>query len=313
MPPRNRRSFLGVAGAALVGVAGCLGDTPAGTTDEPSTEPSTTTARTTTATTSSSPTAASVRVLGDVRVAVVDATVRKAVAYESIMGSGGVLARDDRQFVVAAVQSQTGSTVDATGDPPYDAFELVVDGETYPAVEIEDRTRGAYTTSLAEQASIRYDAPYADGRTTGWVAFEPPSPLDATDAAVRCRYDGETVTWPLASDQTATLGRQAPVFEPRSFEATVHDAGVDLSLVAENVSETEGRFLAAVYWPTARIADDDESTVVEDSVAAGGRIEWTGSFDAEYAAGEDGTVTASVDGAVSAETTVDVGVRTTTD
>ncbi|WP_227374516.1 hypothetical protein [Haladaptatus halobius] len=214
---------------------------------------------------------------------------------------------DDRQFVVAAVQSRTGKAADAEGEPRYDAFELVADGEVFPAVEVEDRTVGAYTTSLAGCGQIRYDAPSVGAHTVGWITFEPTSPLAVSGTAIRCQHDAETAEWSLSDEQISKLARPAAEFELRSFEATVGEASVDVSFVAENVSEVEGRFLAAVYWPTAGIADDDESTIVDRSVAAGDRIEWTKTFDTEYAAGADGTVTASVEGVISGETKVDLG------
>ncbi len=313
MPSTNRRLFLGAVGATLTGIAGCLGDTSPGANDE---APSDTTTESRTSTTTDQPTTAestdsfslldsSVQTVGGVQVAVANVAAEKAISYQSIMGSGGVLAPENRQFVVAEVQS--GRTPDASSDPEYDAFELIADGETYSAIEIEDRTTGAYTTSLAERGEIRYDNPYASRNTVGWIAFELPSPLDVNDAVIRCRYGGETVEWSLSDERVSALARPAPTFELRSFEATVRTASVELSLVAENVSEADGRFLAAVYWPTSGIADDDESTIVARSVAAGDRVEWTKSFGVEYSGGEDGIVTASVEGSVSDERTVDTG------
>ncbi|WP_117594665.1 MULTISPECIES: hypothetical protein [Haloprofundus] len=257
----------------------------------------------------------SVRTVGDVRIAVANPAVRKAAAYESIMGSGGVLAPADRQFVVAEVQHRDEVNPNASTEPPYDAFELVVDGETYPTVEIEQRTTGAYTTSFADRGRIRYDGPpMLKPRTVGWVAFEPPSPLDADEAAIRCRHTGDTAGWALSAGTASELGRRAPTFELRSFGAELvsEGANVELSLVAENTSDVDGEFLAAVYWPTAGIADDDESTIVRENVDAGGRVEWSQRFSTEYSGDENGEVTASVDGMVSASETVDLDTETTT-
>ncbi|EFW89893.1 hypothetical protein ZOD2009_21967 [Haladaptatus paucihalophilus DX253] len=319
--PSNRRQLLATVGALSAGLAGCLGESPGGTgsqssvptdtettstdtTDESTTgdvPPDTTTAENA----SFSLPESSVKSLGEVRVAVANPTVGKAITYESIMGSGGVLQSDGTQFVVAEVQSQQGNAVDAGGDPAYDAFELVADGKTYSAVEIEDRTTGAYTSSLAERGDIRYGNTYAMAAgTVGWLAFEPPSPLEASEAAIRCRYGGETAEWELSDDAVATLGRPAPTFELESFDATVEQYSVDLSFVVKNVSENDGRFLAALYWPTTGIADDDESTIIERAVAAGERVEWSGSFDTEYT---DGVVTTRLDGAVSDKIEVDLG------
>ncbi|WP_458205946.1 hypothetical protein [Haladaptatus sp. NG-SE-30] len=312
MPSNSRRAFLGTVSAALVGVTGCLGDTSTGVTDEPASTASTQTTQKTTTRGTTSDTAftlpeSSIKEFDGMRVAVANVTVQKSVAYKSIMGSGGVLAPENRQFVVAAVQSRTGATVGATGDPPYESFELVVDGDVYPATEIEPRTTGAYTRSLAGRGQTRYGASYASEGSVGWIAFEPPSPLEADEATIRCRPGGDSAEWSIPDEQVGVLPRRSPSFELRSFEATVREASVELSLVAENVSQVDGRFLAAVYWPTSGIADDDESTIVARSVAAGDRIEWAKSFKTRYSGGQDGTVTARVEGVVTGEKTVDLG------
>ncbi|WP_231185279.1 hypothetical protein [Haladaptatus sp. DYF46] len=317
--PSNRRQLLAAVGALSAGLAGCLGGNPGGTEDESPTPTDTKTTSTDTAnesTTDDSPpdttTAesasfslpeSSVKTLGEVRVAVANPTVGKAITYESIMGSGGVLQSDGRQFAVAEVQSQQGNEVDAEGDPEYDAFELVVDGDAYSAVEIEKRTTGAYTSSLAERGDIRYGDTYATAGTVGWVVFEPPSPLDASEAAIRCRYGGETAEWSLPEEAVAELARPAPRFELESFDATVEEYSVDVSFVAKNVSENDGEFLAALYWPTTGIADDDESTILRRTIAAGEKLEWSGSFPTEYT---DGVVAARLAGSVTGEIEVDL-------
>lgn len=308
--PSNRRQLLATVGALAAGLAGCLGGNPGGTGDEPSTptdEPTATTDEspdTTTAENASfSLPESSVKSLGEVRVAVANPTVGKAVAYESIMGSGGVLGSDGSQFVVAEVQSQQRNSVDAREDPAYDAFELDVDGEAYSTVEIEKRTTGAYTSSLAERGNVRYGDSYATAETVGWLAFEPPSPLDASEAAIRCRYGGETAEWSLPEEVVTELARPGPRFELESFDATVEEYSVDVSFVAKNVSGNDGEFLAAMYWPTTGIADDDESTVLRRTIAAGEKLEWSGSFPTEYT---DGVVSARLGGSVTGEIEVDL-------
>jgi hypothetical protein len=300
--PSNRRQLLATVGALSIGIAGCLGQSPGGTGDESPTPTDESPPDTATAERSSfSLPESSVKFLGDVRVAVANPTVGKAITYTSIMGSGGVLQSDGKQFVVAAVQSQQGTTVDAKGDPAYDDFELVVDGETYPTVEIEKRTTGAYTRSLGERGNGRYGSPYSSGWAVGWLAFEPPS--NESEAAIRCRYGGETVEWSLPEEAVTELARPAPKFELESFDATVDKYSVDLSFVAKNVSENDGEFLAAIYWPTTGIADDDESTILRRSVSGDERIEWSGSFPTEYT---DGVVTARLGGGVTGEIEVDL-------
>ncbi|MFC4449978.1 hypothetical protein [Halorussus aquaticus] len=321
--PSRRRQFIRTSAAALAaaGVTGCLGgDASDSTGDETTTRDEVTERGTTTdpATDADEESFAvrssSVKSVGDARVGVANPVARPAVAYESVMGSGGVLAPDGTQFVVAAVQSAGGSGANPAGPPAYDAFELVAGDERFPAVEIEERTTGAYTTSLAERGQIKYDDPYAsqgEDSRVGWVAFEVPSPLTAESPTVRCRYDGATAVWRLPESTATALASRAPRFELRSFSATVVAGdSVELSLTADNVSGVAGEFLAAVYWPTA-VADDDESHLVRKSVTPDGRVEWAQTVDTEYATSSDGEVTASVTGHVSGETTVSLSTSTT--
>lgn len=327
--PTRRRVLRSSAAVAAAGFAGCLGGSDADgdptrdatATDRAETTPGTTTDEATTEKPTTDGNAASfavpasaVRSVADVRVGVANAVARRAVAYDSIMGSGGVLAPDGAQFVVAAVQTASGSVADAAGPPSYDAFALVADDERFPAVEIERRTRGAFTTSLAGRGDVKYDDPYANAggeSRVGWVAFEVPTPL-ATDApTIRCRYGGESADWRLSEEIATALGRQPLEFELRSFSATITDERtVELSLTAENVADAAGEFLAAVYWPTS-IADDDEGHFVRKSVPPNGRVEWSTTVSTEYADSTDGEVTASVEGCVSGTATVATSRATT--
>jgi hypothetical protein len=79
-----------------------------------------------------------------------------------------------------------------------------------------------------------------------------------------------------------------------------------VELSATNTSETSGRFLAAVYWPTELIADDDESHIVEQSVDAGASTTASLTIDTQYTTGEDGPVTLRVKGHVEAEQEITV-------
>jgi hypothetical protein len=248
-----------------------------------------------------------VRSVGDVRVAVTNLIARKVIAYDSLLGSGGVLARPDRQFVVATVRSASGSEFDAAGPPEYDAFSLVADSETFPAVTVEERTAGGTTASLAGRGDRGYGTIDTGGWPTGWIAFEPPSPLETGNAAIRCQHGNETATWSLPDSVVETLARTGPSFELQSFSAERNGPEVELSLVATNVADVDGEFLAAVYWPTTAIADDDESIIVRREVAAGDRVEWSKTVSTgATGGGEDGTVTARVDGVVTGEAAVAV-------
>ena len=79
-----------------------------------------------------------------------------------------------------------------------------------------------------------------------------------------------------------------------------------MELTVTNTSGTDGRFLAAVYWPTELIADDDESHLIEQSVDAGASTTASLTIDTEYTTGEDGPVTLRVAGYVTAEREITV-------
>ncbi|MGA9402874.1 hypothetical protein [Haladaptatus sp.] len=107
----------------------------------------------------------------------------------------------------------------------------------------------------------------------------------------------------MPDDAVAKLSKPAPKFELQSFDATMEDSNAKLSFAAKNVSKNDGRFLAALYWPTDEMYDDDESTIIERSVEAGGAVEWSKEFGTEYTTR---TVTARIDGGVTGTAKVDV-------
>ncbi len=332
----SRRTFVGLCGVAATGLAGCLGNSSSGSdskSPDESTNRSTTSASTTVKTTDSitssespSSTTASasfslpvetIRSVGDARVAVANPVVRAAVVLRT-RSSSEVLVADGRQFVVVDVQSATSGRATAEGDPSVDAFSFVADGQTYPPAHFEQlkgltkQYADGNPHSLAGRGDHPYGGPYAT--EVGWLAFEPPSALDASAAEIRCDYGGEKVTWSLPKESVSALGRSTPTFELRSFEATNGgDGSATVSLVAENVSDAGGEFLAAVIWPT-KAADDDEAHIVRQSVDAGRRVEWskTMQFDSVRVDSSSSAVTATVEGVVDGSTTVQVENTTTT-
>lgn len=272
----SRRTYLAGAGALVASAAGCVstgseddsggGDPSTPTPDDPA------------------------------GVTVEDLIVRKAVTYESKMGSGGVLAAEGKQYVVASVSS---SREVSRSDFAFDA-----DGEEW-SPGLPD-THGATNRSVAGRGSGPLGRAHApDG---AYLAFVVPSPLSASGAAVR--YTGaEPGTWPLDGAARERLGAPGPQFELRDLQVPSkvrQGEPLDLTLSVENVSETDGRFLAAVYWPTEGIADDDESHVVEREVAAGERATVSRSIDTRYTAMEDGPVSLRVRGHVGASREVQV-------
>jgi len=268
----HRRSLLTALGAGLAGVAGCLSEsqpTANGTVTNTDTTPDESVTDTGTVTPDG---------LRLERI-----TVQKAVTYESLLGSGGVLAGDDQQYVVGAIRG-----VDDATDLEF-TFETASD---------------SWSESLPDTAGSRNYS--VAGRERPYVAFTVPSPLSATNPRIVGADRGE---WEIPESQRETLDASAPRFELDGL--TVPDSvsqGEDLSvsLTATNVSETDGRFLAALYWPTNLIADDDESHVLDRSVAAGEQVTATVDIDTEYTAYEAGTFTLDVDGHVEASREVQV-------
>lgn len=291
----NRRRMLALCGLCVSGSAGCLSRTSirsesktdggtAGGADETTTGGPDRTPEGTDSTPVSG-------------VVVENAVVEKAVRYESTMGSGGVLAAEGRQYVVASVR--------APGDVSESAFTFRTDSDSWsPGLS---GTVGAINRSVAGHEGSPVGRNLGgDGRS--YLAFEVPSPLSGDSP--RIRFEPDDSEWPLPTRMSDRLDAPSPRFELDSFEApeaVSQGETLSASLTARNVSETDGRFLAAVYWPTKQIADDDESHVVERDVAAGAEVTASVDIDTAYTTSEDEAVTLSLRGHVSAER--DVRVR----
>ncbi len=268
----NRRELLVTIGLGTL--TGCLSDTPGESTVTPATTDTDDGPPTTPTETPSDP--------SDGTAALGEIVVRKAITYESLMGSGGVLAADGRQYLVAAIETE-----DPDAEYVFEASEQTWE-VGIPA------TAGGTTSSVAD-----LERPL--------VAFDIPSPLPASDPQIREETSGSE--WQLPPDAEAMLDAPAPRYELDGL--TVPDQvsqgeTIAVELTATNVSETEGRFLAAVYWPTEVIADDDESHIVDRSVPAGDSVTATLDIDTAYTAGESGPVTLSVEGHVTASQDIQV-------
>lgn len=272
----SRRSYLAGTGALAVTLAGCV--STGSDDDSGGRDPSTPTPD------------------DPAGVTVEDVGVEEAVTFESTMGSGGVLAAEGQQYVVASVS--------ASREVSRSEFAFEADGETWEP-GLPD-THGATNRSVAGRGSGPLGRGHApDG---AYLVFVVPSPLSASAAAIR--YTGaDSGTWPLDAAARERLAAAGPRFELRDLEVPAEvrqGEPLDLTLRVENVSETDGRFLAAVYWPTEGIADDDESHVVEREVAAAERATVSRSIDTRYTAMEDGPVSLRVRGHVGATQSVDV-------
>lgn len=270
----SRRTYLVGAGSLFAAAAGCVSS--GGDEDDPTETPAST---------------------PDSGVTVENVGVRKAVTYESTMGSGGVLAAEGKQYVVASVTADRRVSASAF------AFESD-DDAWQPGLP---DTAGGVNRSVAGREGGPLDHPHApDG---AYLAFVVPSPLSASEPKITYS-DGESGPWPLDEDDRERLAAPEATFELEELDVpseVQQGETLDVSMTVTNTSETDGRFLAAVYWPTDAIADDDESHVLERDVTAGDDVTASLEIDTSYTTYEDGPVTLSVRGHVSAER--DIRVR----
>jgi hypothetical protein len=297
----SRRTYIAGIATVLASAAGCTNrGNPSGTdtpTDVDVTDPKKSPFGTPT-----EPPEEAKRPVGDDTVAVTDIVARKAVTYQSTMGSGGVLATDDRQYVVASVQTDAALSLEA--------FSLRAAGDSWPA-GLPD-TRGAMNYAVAGHEGGEVGSPVGGGGPK-FVAVDLPSPLDADEPVIRVKHDDDTAEWTLTDAAVETLAAPAPSFELESFSApdTVSQGEeMTVELIATNTTNTAGRFLAAVYWPTARIEDDDESHIIDASVDAGATTTQSVTIDTANTAFEDGPVTLELAGHVAAEAEVQVAAGT---
>jgi hypothetical protein len=274
----DRRQLLATLATGIGGVAGCLTETPGesmlpagnGTTDEPATGPG-----------STGQPEANTDTVSEI-------VVRKAVRYESFLGSGGVLAADGRQYVVASLKGKNGQLDDE--------YVFEASGQTW---EADLSTTGGRTRSVAD-------------REWPVIGFDLPSPLSASTPRIRSEDSGER--WTLGDDASTVLSEPGPRYELNGLtapETVSQGEPMTVELSVTNVSETDGRFLAAVYWPTERIADDDESHVIERTVAAGDTVSATLDIGTSATVNETKAVTLSVEGHVSTSRDVRVEVPDT--
>lgn len=291
----SRRSYLTGVATALTGLAGCTSG-PGGTVSPTETEPTGTEPKRSPSETPTEPPEDATRTLGGDTVAVTDIVARKAVTYQSTMGSGGVVTPEGRQFVVASVWSDAELSMSS--------FSLLAAGEEWPV---------GVSGASGDRAIDGHGGGPVGGHLGGdgpqYVAFELDSSLDATDPAIHLSHGGGTAEWSLPDDAISTLAAPEPRFELDSLSApdnVSQGEEMTVELTATNTSDTDGRFLAAVYWPTELIADDDESHIVDADVDAGAATTQSVTIDIGYTSSEDGPITLRVAGHVAAETTVTV-------
>lgn len=269
----RRRSLLATLGAGLTATAaGCGGsDGNSSPTSASGRGGGTTTPR-------QSPTPDGQQEDQDPAVEVDNLVVRKSVIYEASMGSGGVLAADGSQYVVGTVG----------GDAAPADLEFVFETDDQTISSGIDALDGDNTRSVANRRPF--------------VAFELPSPLSASDPVIRERTTG--LEWTLNPGIEDVLDDPNPQFELDELsvpQRVSQSETLTASLTVTNTGDEDARFLAAVYWPTTAIADDDESHIVKArGVDPGATVTRTVDIDTEYTATESSPVTLSVEGLVSA-------------
>lgn len=291
---QTRRRYLAALGIGLVGGAGCLseGDTPAGADggDGGDGGPDTTT-KPPGSTTTDHPPGADV---GDVTVS--DVTTREAVTFYRWPASTEVMAPTDEQFVVAQVTGPEDATVPE--------FVFRAGGREWSPGLGRGNTEAPAAVAGREGGSATHGF-----RGSGYLAFRVPSPLDADDARIVAPERGASIA--LTAAGTDRLARPAPMFALESLslpESVTAPEQVTVSLTVRNTSDVDGRFLAGLHWPTERVADDDETAVVEGRVAAGETATFSATLDTEYAVVETTDHPLTVSGYVDAQRSIRVVV-----
>ena len=299
MPSTRRQLLASSLGAvAALGTAGCIGDVPGTDGESPNDSPNDS-PNGSPSDTEVPPPASAERTVGGADVTVFDIVAEKAVTYESLMGSGGVVAPEGRQFVVASVDTDAELTMDQ--------FTLHAGGESWAAVDPGDE--GAQNYSVAGHEGGSLDGPATGASDNRYVAFELDSPMETEEPRIVLENGGESGEWSLPDAAAETLAASAPSFELDSLSApdsVTQGEAMTIELSVTNISDTDGRFLAAAYWPTELIADDDESHLIEQSVDAGASTTATLTIDTGYTTDEDGPITLRIEGHVSAEQEITV-------
>ncbi len=307
----SRRRLLTAVAGSLAAVAGCTTRRSQSTSGPTDRSPQSTSASTSISTSTTptpeppegSPTDASSPVQ---RVSLDDAVVRKAVRYESVMGSGGVLTGEDEQYVVA--------TVRAPRDLQPSSFSFEANGRSWSPGLPE--TAGAVNVAVGGLEGWPVGRNEVGADRPALLAFTVPSPLSTSNP--RIQFDGgdsgESRKWPLSSRERDRLAAPAARFELDSLSvpsSVSQGEPLPVSLTVTNVSDTPGRFLAALYWPTKLVADDDESHVLEREVDAGETATLSTDIDTAYTTDEPESIPLKLRGHVVGEREIRVKDATT--
>lgn len=222
-----------------------------------------------------------------------DVTVGKAVPVYRWPASTEIVDPDREQFVVATVSTER--EISASD------FVLETESERYaPDYPVPNTSQQITIDGLRGfHPSI--------GVSPVLLVFRLPSPHASTEYEIR--YEGDTAqAWELSTDLVDRLTSPQPSFDLVAFDcpSTIDNADeFDVGIEARNESYTDGRFLAAVTFPTAE-HDDDEAHVVSEEVAGGDRLETTLQLDGialacNHEPGESESVPLTLGGCVEAD------------
>ncbi|UVE49237.1 hypothetical protein KU306_09890 [Haloferax larsenii] len=233
----SRRDVLGLGGATLALLAGCLGNpTVPGDESPPSEQPSTT-----------GPTDATTADPADVTVSNVQLTP-ELVALNS-PDSIGTFGDRDEQFVIVTIH------VDGESGPRGDAFSLSTENQTFSPTPPDDLP--AYGRLWSRGLAYGADD---EERTSGYLVFSVPKPLDATTVVFR----GPNGKFELGADARSTLARPPTDFsvtEVSAPERVESGSDVTLSATITNTGSEAGTFVGALnrsgplvaYTPIKRV------------------------------------------------------------
>jgi len=252
----HRRRLLAVCGAGLAGVAGCTGDS--GEADPPRTDP--TADRT-------DPTTGSTTPPSDL--AVTRTRVLPALVAMNTPDSATVYGESGERYVLATVDA-----TDATDPPARGAFSLTAGDRSHePTVAVGYGEGLTYRHFLGEGI-------YTAETPAGDIPFAVPS--GAADPVTLSWPGGETALDGVGE----ALARPTPSVSVESFEASVEDGAVTLSVTVHNAGDARGWFVGAVNrrGPSVAVVP---VTGVAVAAAPGETATWTREDDGLY--GSSGT------------------------
>lgn len=233
----SRRTYLAGCGAALAGLAGCLGASAPGD----SSTRSITTRSTTTETTADSETVLQQLPWGEpgtvdgTSLAPVDATVQHSAFYLTTPDSMDVLSFGDRQAVFVTLELDGDGPEPTPGD-----FGLSVDGGSEGWTEYGD---------VPGHRLYYQGTPYPRADDSwGWVGFDALDAVDAADPRVRVQFGGDTesaLRWSLPESAAAALQSSPPAFAVSDFRAPASvpdDEPITVSATVRNTGDGPGVF-----------------------------------------------------------------------